>query len=239
MIEGFGEGVLIGVARKLNAAEAPLKLAGNFGTKHNSCLAFAYQHDVIVVVRSDDEHLKGISIFSHAALRRDPPECYHLVMPGQQNSADELQQFRALHYGRAAAEQAVGTNIVKFVHTPLDYVSTNDAENGIVIPASIKHVVFKNVVETAVQVSGHEGVWHEGVFMILAAGTRMENVTAPLMTGSMVDSFVTIRHSFGLEEVDVKLKGQLQDLMGWGDIVVVDHAGTVVGVARACLPLEV
>ena len=97
-------GILTGVACELNAPEAPLKLAGNFGTKHNSCLAFAYQHDVIVVVRLDDEHLNGISIFSHAALRRDPPECYHLVMPGQQKCANVLKQFRQLTMGDKGEE---------------------------------------------------------------------------------------------------------------------------------------
>ena len=232
-IEGL-EGFLVGIARKLNAAESPLKLAGNFGTKHNSCLAFAHAYNVIVVVRSDDENLKGISIFSHAALKLNPPECYHLVVPGQPSNANDLQKFRALRYGRAAAKPAA-MGIVKYVRTPLAYVAVNDAENGIAIPSSIKRVVFKNVVETAVQVSGHEGVWHEGVFMILAASTRMEDVTVALKTGQMVEKFVAAGHMFGLEEgVCVKFKGQLQDLMGWGDDVVVDHEGAVVGIARGC-----
>ena len=63
---------------------------------------------MIVVVRSDDENLKGISIFSHAALKLNPPECYHLVVPGQQSNASDLQKFRDERYGRAAAK-AVGT----------------------------------------------------------------------------------------------------------------------------------
>ena len=95
-------------------------------------------------------------------LRRDPPECYHLVLPDQPNSADDLKHFRAVRYGRAAAIETAGKDIVTYVHTPLSYVSENDADNGIKIPNSIERVVFKNVVETAVQVSGHEGVWHEG-----------------------------------------------------------------------------
>ena len=203
-------------------------------------MAFAYQHDVIVVVRSDDEHLKGISIFSHAALRRDPPECYHLVMPGQHNSADELKQFRQLTIGGDGDGDGDGEDKgLKYLHTPLEYVSTNHPTHGIAVPNTISRVVFKNVVETAVQVSGHEGVWHEGVFMILAAGTRMEDVTVAAKTGQMVDEFVKAGHSFGLEEVDVKLKGQLQDLMGWGDIIVVDHDGAVVGLARVCIPPKV
>ena len=236
-IEGL-EGRLVGIARKLNAAESPLKLAGNFGTKHNSCLAFAHAYDVIVVVRSDDENLKGISIFSHAALKLNPPECYHLVVPGQQNNADDLQKFRALRYGRTVAKPVGMANTVKFVHTPLAYVSENEDENSIAIPASIARVAFKNVVETAVQVSGHEGVWHEGVFMILAANTRMSDVTVPLKGGQMVDQFVAAGHTFGLEDVCVKFKGQLQDLMGWGDVVVVDHQGAVVGIARGCNAVE-
>ena len=192
---------------------------------------------MIVVVRSDDENLKGISIFSHAALKLNPPECYHLVVPGQQNNASDLQKFRDERYGRAAAKAAgmgMGMGMVKYVHTPLAYVSENDAENGIIIPASIERLVFKNVVETAVQVSGHEGVWHEGVFMILAASTRMADVTAPLKTGRMVEKFVAAGHTFGSEDVCVKFKGQLQDLMGWGDVVVVDHEGAIVGIARGC-----
>ena len=80
-------GVVIGVARKLNATESPLKLKGNFGTKHNSCVAFAYQHKCVVTVRSDDEHLKGISVFSHSALKLNPPQAYHIVLSGQENSA--------------------------------------------------------------------------------------------------------------------------------------------------------
>ena len=148
-------------------------------------------------------------------------------MPGQQNSADELKQFRSVRYGRTVATQTAGNGIVTYVQTPLSYVSENDAENGIIIPASIERLVFKNVVETAVQVSGHEGVWHEGVFMILAASTRMADVTAPLKTGKMVKKFVEAGHTFGLEDVCVKFKGQLQDLMGWGDVIVVDHEGAV------------
>ena len=107
------------------------------------------------------------------------------------------------------------------------------SENHSVVkrPATIKPIVLKNVVETAVQVSGHEGMWHEGVFMILSAGTRMEDVTTSGKSGLMVEKFVAAGHTFGSEKVDVKLKGQLQDLMGWGDIIVVDHEGTVVGMA--------
>ena len=52
----------------------------------------------------------------------------------------------------------------------------------------------------------------------------------------MVDRFVTCSHTFSEPEVDVKLKGQLQDIMGWDDIIVVDHEGTVVGIARDCVP---
>ena len=105
-------------------------------------------------------------------LKLDPPECYHLVgMPGQTNSADEVKQFRTLKYGRAAAEQSPAKNMVTYIHTPLAYVASETiTENSVPIPAGIKRLVFKNVVETAVQVSGHEGVWHEGVFMVLAEG---------------------------------------------------------------------
>ena len=52
----------------------------------------------------------------------------------------------------------------------LEYVSSNNQEKGINIPKAIQRVVFKNVVETSVEVCSHEGVWNEGVFMILAEG---------------------------------------------------------------------
>ena len=62
----------------------------------------------------------------------------------------------------------------------------------------------------------------------------MEDVTVPIKTGQMVDKFVAAGHTFAMPEVCVKFKGQLQDLMGWGDVVVVDHEGIVVGIARVC-----
>merc|ERR1712070_1308108 len=65
----------------------------------------------------------------------------------------------------------------------------------------------------------------------------MKDVTVPTKTGKMVDKFINTRHTFGSDEVDNKLKGQLQDLMGWGDIIVVDHSGVVKGISRKCAPL--
>ena len=50
-----------------------------------------------MVVRSDDEHLKGISVFSHGALMGEQLECYHIVMPGQggqESRAAELEEIR-------------------------------------------------------------------------------------------------------------------------------------------------
>ena len=166
-IEGQ-EGALVGVARKLNAVESPLKLAGNFGTKHNSCLAFAHQYESVVVVRSDDEHLKGITVFSHAALNLEQPECYHITTAGQESGLDKLELFR--HELRKGAEEKQTPGGLRHTHTPLEYVSLDDPEKGIRIPSTIERRVLQNVVETSVQVCGQEGVWQEGVFMILARG---------------------------------------------------------------------
>ena len=76
--------------------------------------------------------------------------------------------------GESEGEGEGGGNVrgkgLKFSHTPLEYVSSNHPTKGIKISSSIARIAFKNVVETSVQVCGHEGVWHEGVFMILAEG---------------------------------------------------------------------
>ena len=58
----------------------------------------------------------------------------------------------------------------------------------------------------------------------------MENVTKPRKIGLMVEEFRKAGHTFA--SPDVKLKGELQDVMGFGDVIVVDHAGTVIGMAR-------
>ena len=50
-----------------------------------------------------------------------------------------------------------------------------------------------------------------------------------LKTGQMVEKFVPAGHTFGLEDVCVKIKDQLQDLKGWGDVVVVDGEGAPAG----------
>ena len=64
----------------------------------------------------------------------------------------------------------------------------------------------------------------------------MEEVTTERKTGGMVEEFVAAKHTFmGPNE---QLKGELQDLMGWGDIIVVDHQGLVIGMARDCVPVD-
>ena len=107
-------------------------------------------------------------MFSHAALKLEQPECYHILMPGQHNNADELEWFRKHTYESKAAGGNEGE--LEYVHTPLEYVSTNHTSKGIKIPGSIARLAFTRVVDTSVQVCGHEGIWHEGVFMILAEG---------------------------------------------------------------------
>ena len=49
----------------------------DIGTKHGSARAFAYERGSVVIVRSDSE-TKGISIFSHPALREATPRIFKL-----------------------------------------------------------------------------------------------------------------------------------------------------------------
>ena len=67
-------------------------------------------------------------------------------------------------------------------------------------------------------------------------GTRMEDITTAGSTSSLVGKFVAAGRSFVSDKKMMnKLKGELQDMMGWGDMVVVDHTGLVVGIARHCI----
>ena len=166
-IEGK-DGKVIGVALKLNATESTLKLTGNFGTKHNSCLAYAHQHECIVIVRSDDEHLKGITVFSHSAFALVKPECYHIVMEGQHDATEAREKFR-----QELTHQGDDGEGVKYVETPLEFAMSKDPDKGLKLPGSIDFTIFTNVVDTSVKVNGHEGVWHQGVVLILAEGEHI------------------------------------------------------------------